>query len=167
MKARAFTLVEVLIVVLILGIIATIILPRFSNASATARASMLADNLRILRTQVQVFKGQHRGVPPGYPNCQPSQTPTEEAFVAQMTQSSTADGATAPPNTPGYRYGPYVRQIPENPVNGKASVQIVPDSAEFPTAADDSHGWIYQPSTGMLKADCTGSDENGISYFDY
>ena len=53
---RAFTLVEILIVVVILGILAAIVLPKFSNASAIARASMLADDLRVIRMQVQVYR---------------------------------------------------------------------------------------------------------------
>ena len=128
---------------------------------------MLADNLRILRTQVQVFKGQHRGVPPGYPNCQPAQAPTEAAFIEHMTKSSTAEGTIAAPHTPGFRFGPYFSEMPENPINGKATVQMMADGAQFPAAPDNSHGWIYQPSTGRVKGDCPGTDESGNDYFGY
>ena len=165
---RGFTLVELLIVVVILGLIAALAVPRFSTASATARASMLADELRIFRMQVEVFKSQHRdAVPPGHPGCDSSQPPTEVAFIAQMTQASDADGATAAPGTPGFRYGPYLREIPENPVNGKSSVEVLAEGVAFPGAADDSHGWIYQPSELNFRADCTGTDESGTEYIDY
>jgi prepilin-type N-terminal cleavage/methylation domain-containing protein len=166
-KASAFTLVEILIVVVILGIIAAIALPRFSNASAMARSNMLADDLRLLRMQISVFKGQHAGVAPGYPGGDTTAAPTEKAFIAHLTQSSNAAGETRPPNTPGYRYGPYFREIPDNPVNGKSTVQIIADGEDFPAQADDSHGYIYQPSTLTLKADSTGQDEGGTSYYDY
>ncbi len=150
---------------LILGIIGAIALPRFSNVSASARSSMLADSLRIFRIQVAVFRAQHLGVSAGYPNCDTTQAPTAEAFVAHMTTVSNEAGETAVPGTPGYRYGIYLREIPENPVNGKNSVQIIGDGEEFPTEADDSHGWIYQPSTLVFKTDATGTDEFGKSYF--
>ena len=165
--AKAFTLVEILIVVVILGIIAAVALPRFSNASAMARASMLADDLRVMRIQLAVYKGQHLGVSAGYPGGNPSLPPTEPAFVAHMTLASDEYGQTAPPGTPGFRFGPYLSEMPVNPVNGKVSVQIVGDQEQFPAQPDDSHGWIYQPSTLTLRGDCAGSDESGRSYFDY
>ncbi len=164
---RAFTLVEILIVVVILGIIGAIVIPKFSNASATARASMLADDLRTIRTQIVVFKGQHVGVSPGYPECDTSQAPTEAAFIEYMTRASNAAGEIADPGTPGYRYGIYLRSIPVNPVNDKNTVQIIADGAAFPTEGDDSHGWVYQPSTLKFHSDSAGVDEYGKRYFDY
>ena len=164
---RAFTLVEILIVVVILGILAMIILPKFSNASAAARASMLADNLRIFRTQTAVFQAQHFSVAAGYPNGNSSATPTEALFVLHMTKASNALGQTAEPGTSGFDYGPYLREIPENPVNGKNTVQIIANGDGFPVAGDDSHGWIYQPAILMFKADSPGADNKGKSYFDY
>jgi len=164
---KAFTLVEILIVVVILGIIAAVVVPKFSNASAAARASMMADDLRVLRSQIAVFKAQHVGVSPGYPLCDTSASPTSDDFIDQMTMSSTPDGETAVPGTAGYRYGPYMREMPENPINGKNTVELIDDGGAFPVAADDSHGWIYQPSTTTLKADSSGIDEYGKNYFDY
>ena len=168
MKYRtAFTLVEILIVVVILMILAVIVLPKFSNASATARASMLMDDLRLMRSQMMVFKAQHRGVSPGYPNCDTSQQPTADAFADHITKASNDAGETAEPGTLGYRYGPYMRQFPENPVNGKSTVNMIADGAAFPNAPQDQYGWVYQPSTLTFKADSTGSDESGTPFFDY
>ena len=51
MKARksGFTLVEILIVVIILGILAAIVIPQFTNASQDARNSSLLSQLQTLR----------------------------------------------------------------------------------------------------------------------
>ncbi len=166
MKDRGFTLIEILVVVVILGILAAITLPRFSNAASAARASMLADDLRTIRMQLGVFDGQH-GVAAGYPSCDPNAAPTEAAFVTYMTKASKATGETAEPGTPGFPFGPYLRTIPQNPINGNTAVQIIPDAGSFPSAADGSHGWMFQPATGIFKADCKGADENGVAYFDY
>jgi len=153
---------EILVVVIILGIIAAIVLPKFSNASATARASMLADDLRVIRTQIMVFKAQHNGVPPGHPNCDTGVTPDSDTFVVQMTTATDTGGSTTATNRP---YGPYLREMPTNPVNDKKTVRFVADGAAM-TAAD-SDGWIYQPSATTFKADCPGADDTGKAYIDY
>ena len=53
---KAFTLVEILIVVIILGILASIVVPNFSNASHQARENMLKKNLYMLRSQINVYR---------------------------------------------------------------------------------------------------------------
>ena len=162
-----FTLVEILIVVVILGILAVIVLPEFSNASATTRAVMLRDDLRLMRSQLVVFKAQHRGVSAGYPNGDTSQAPSELVLAAHVTQSSNDAGQTAALGTPGYRYGPYIREMPENPINGKRTVLMVADGAQFPDTPQDQYGWVYQPSTLTFKADSAGADEDGTAFFEY
>src|SRR6185295_7253169 len=66
-RTAAFTLIEILIVVVILGILATIVVPQFSNASINAKENTLKDELRYLRTQIVVYKAQHHDIAPGYP----------------------------------------------------------------------------------------------------
>ena len=63
---KAFTLVEILIVVAILGILATIALPTFQSHPQEAKESAAKDNLRILRNAIELFTAQHNDVPPGY-----------------------------------------------------------------------------------------------------
>ena len=164
---RAFTLVEILVVVVILGILAMVVIPQLSTASSSARHAMLADNLRTLRTQLNVFKGQHVGVSPGYPNLDTANAPTEAAFVDHITKATTVSGDVADPGTAGYPYGSYMREIPVNPVNGKSTVQMLADAAPVPAVADDSHGWLFKPLEMIFNADCTGADQNGVDFIDY
>jgi len=166
-RHRGFTLIEVLLVVIILGIIASIALPRLSNASATAKASMLMDDLRLMRTQIMVYKGQHCGVSPGHPDGNPATPATQDVFIAQMTKPSNVGGETAEVRSPEFRYGPYLSEMPPNPVNNKITIQIVGEDEEFPSEGDSSHGYIYQPSTLILRADSPGADQAGKLYFDY
>ena len=164
---KGFTLVEILIVVIILGILAAMIIPQFSSATESARASMLMDDLRVMRSQMEVFKAQHQGVPPGHPNCDTSQTPTESALLLHITQASTPLGDTAAVGTAGYSCGPYMKANPTNPMNGKSSILVITGVNPCPNTPSDQYGWIYQPSSLTFKADCIGTDTDGVSYFNY
>src|SRR5438105_15431211 len=58
-KQGGFTLVEILIVVIILGILAAIVIPQFTSASQDARKNSLASQLQTLRSQIELYKLQH------------------------------------------------------------------------------------------------------------
>lgn len=164
--AHGFTLVEVLIVVTILAILGAMVVPQFSNAARISRENVLREDLRFLRSQVQIYQAQHNGVAPGYPNGAASATPTEQAFVDQMTRPTSKGGAVGTVVDADYPLGPYLRSIPVNPINQNQSVLVVgPDG--WPDEPSDQHGWIYQPSTLRVAADSTGVDEQGRAYFDY
>jgi type II secretory pathway pseudopilin PulG len=163
----AFTLVEILIVVVLLAILALVIIPMVSGSVTSARESAVAHDLNMLRRYVLIYTAQHLEVAPGYPDGDRTQPPTEQAFVDQITLSSNASGQTAPVKTPGFPRGPYMQMIPVNPLNHKSTVQVLADGDAFPANGDDSHGWIYKPTIAEVRADCGASDENGKRYYDY
>jgi prepilin-type N-terminal cleavage/methylation domain-containing protein len=98
--AGAFTLVEILIVVVIIGILATVVIPQFTSASHQARENTLKDDLRYLRNQVQVYTAQHLDVAPGFPPGNPGGSPSSTYFISQMTQPTNASGATGAGGVP-------------------------------------------------------------------
>jgi general secretion pathway protein G len=124
---RAFTLVEVLIVVIVLGILAAIVVPQFSSASEDANISALKTNLQTIRAQLELYKLQHN-----------STYPTLANFTAQMTVGTKADG------TAGTDFGPYMLTIPNNPYS---NVNTVTDEA-----AGSGKGWYYDEDTGEFRA---------------
>ncbi|MHC4475320.1 MAG: type II secretion system protein [Planctomycetota bacterium] len=166
-RRTGLTLVEILIVVVILGVLAGVVVPMAANSAHAAKESALAHDLHMLRRYILIYKGQHLEVPPGYPNGAKDQEPTEEAFVNQITTASNIKGQTAPMGTPDFDFGPYLWMIPENPFNRKTSIEMVGNSADFPTNADDSDGWIYKASTWEIRADTTGADSSDKRYYDY
>lgn len=166
-KARAFTLIEILVVVVLLGVLAGVVLPLIAGGAMSARESALASDLQLLRRYVLIYKGQHKEVAPGYPNGDTTVAPTEAAFVEQMTMSSNSSGQTAAVGTPGFERGPYLMRMPVNPLNDLDTLQLLADGANFPANGDDSHGWIYKPATAEIRADCTGANGAGRLYYDY
>jgi len=165
--AKAFTLVEVLIVTVLLGVLAAIVIPTVSNSTTSAKGSAVATDLQLLRRFIMVYKAHHLEVAPGYPDGDTTAAPTEDAFVAQATLSSNANGQTAAVGTAGYERGPYMQRIPINPFNGESTIEILGNGEDFPADADNSHGWIYKADTAEIRADSTGTDSGGKRYYDY
>jgi len=63
-KARnGFTLIELLIVVAILGIMAAIVIPKFTDAGNEARTSATRIGLATLRSRVEIFKNWEGSLP--------------------------------------------------------------------------------------------------------
>jgi general secretion pathway protein G len=96
---KGFTLVEILIVVVILGILAAIVIPQFTNASTEAKVANLKSNLQTVRAQLELYKLRHDDTPPATP----------AAFVTEMTTKD-ANGMC------------YLPAIPVNPFTGGSSV---------------------------------------------
>jgi general secretion pathway protein G len=121
-----FTLVEILIVVIILGILAAIIIPQFANASSDARITNLRTSLANVRNQIEVFKCQHN-----------ESAPALSGMWALLTGPS--DTTEANSDAPaGTHWGPYLQSAPVNPFNkmtGVTSADVDPDA-----------GWYYQPN---------------------
>jgi general secretion pathway protein G len=163
-QRRGFTLIEILIVVVILGILATIVLPQVSNASITAKENAVKDDLRYVRTQILVYKAQHRDASPGYPAGQPNGTPTAALFADQMTKYTDELGSTSDAQTAVYKYGPYIRGVPVNPLtNNLDTIKVVVGTL----TPDNSTGWMYNPQTLQFIANKTGNDSNGTPYSQY
>ena len=56
--ARAFTLIEILIVVVILGILSAIVIPRFTDAHELAQTTSAERTLQVLRHQIEYFRAK-------------------------------------------------------------------------------------------------------------
>jgi len=143
MKAKSgFTLVEILIVVVILGILAAIVIPQFTEASTEAKESSLCTDLQTVRSQIELYKIQHNDV-----------LPVPEAGGAtwlRMTQYSDISGNTQATKDATFCYGPYLQKIPTNQFTDLNTVDV--DG----TAGDGSHGWYLNSTTGAFNADDSG-----------
>ncbi len=144
-RNQGFTLVEILIVVIILGILAAIVIPQFSSASNDARLSALANDLQTLRSQLEVYKIQHLD---HYPNVQSADSGVTWAastanFVARMTGKTDKYGQTS-----GTTFGPYMQNFSTNAFNGLKTVRV--DGAAAGAGTD---GWRFDSATSRLAPD--------------
>lgn len=162
-----FTLVELLIVVFILGILAAIIVPRFTQAGNESRDTGLKQNLLHLRRQIEVYRMQHNNISPGYPEGNSRSTPSQSAFLEQMTLYSNSYGKTSIKKTSAYPLGPYLVALPVNPLKDNHHLRFVANDAIFPVGPSGDEAWLYQPATGQIAPNVSGKDENGRNYFDY
>ena len=104
--SRGFTLVEILIVVIILGVLAAIVIPQFANASSDTKKNSLAGSLHAVRSQIEFYMLQHGDFAPSLSG----------SNWTALTDQSTYRGTVC---------GPYLRDAPLNPVNGKTDVLVV------------------------------------------
>jgi len=166
MYPKGFSLVEILVVVIILGILGAIVIPQFASASDAAKANTLATMLRVVRSQMGLFRLEH-SIAPGYPEFDTGSAPTAEALVDQLTLATNEDGETASLGTAGYEYGRYLKTYPTNPVNDQATTTMLADGEGFPAAASGTTGWIYSADTMTFRANCLGADEEDVPLYEY
>ena len=137
MRAKSgFSLVEILIVVVILGIIAAIVVPKFMNASTEAKASNLHSNLQRVCSQIELYKIQHNGQLPA------AASETSIDFQRRMTTQTDINGDA------GNDYGPYIQKIPTNPFNNLSAIRI-----DGTAAGANTDGWRFDTTTGAFQAD--------------
>ena len=139
----AFTLIEVLIVVVIMALLAAVIIPQFTDSTKDAKASTALFNLHTLRSQIQLYRTQHSGLSPS-------------ASLAELLVPTDAGGLTTGSTLP---YGPYLREIPANPFNNSKAVTTT-TSDPLTAAPAGTGGWIYNSTTGSIWIDHTTYYQN-------
>lgn len=127
---NGFTLVEILIVVLILGVLAAMVIPHFTGAAEDTRETSLREHVRGLNTIVQLYRIQHGDTFPDLIGTDWAALTTKTDFSGAIT-------------TLGNGYGPYIERAPANPLNGSVTVA---------SAAAPGVGWVYDAGTGKLSA---------------
>jgi prepilin-type N-terminal cleavage/methylation domain-containing protein len=159
-RARnAFSLVELVMVVTIIGIVAAIAVPRMNGVTRRASETALAATLESVRGAIDRYYAEHDS----YPGYHPTTRAADGAyFVRQLLEYSDNKGNTqATPGFP-YIYGPYLRApFPRNPFNNLQTVHVKGTPADA-NPADGSVGWVAVLSHGYFGISAPTADLDSI-----
>jgi general secretion pathway protein G len=133
--SKGFTLVEILIVVVILGILAAIVVPQFTNATQDAQTGNIRAQLKSLQNQIELFKARNT-VDGLYPDL-PEGTAGDVCWAAMIS-------------------GQYIKKEPKNPFNGQSGVKAG-------AAGAATYGWHYDRTTGTLGACYYDEDTDALT----
>ena len=135
-RQSGFTLIEILIVVIILGILAAIVIPQFTSASADAKQSAVSSMVQSVRGQIELYKLNHGDTYPALAG----------SDWTSLTSRSLSGGQT---------YGPYMQSSPINPFNQSSLI-----GAAVGSGTGQTNGWamVGDSSTGTTKFKGLGKD---------
>jgi len=148
-RKSGFTLVEILIVVIILGILAAIVIPQFTNASQDARRSSLQSTVQTLRSQISLYKLQHHDNTP---------STVQATFWNQLTEYTDDSGATNATKDATHIYGPYVQSIPSNGMVATANEFVLTATAGTPATDAGASAYFYDSTSGKVWAQGKADD---------
>ena len=139
-RHSAFTLVELVVVIMILGILAGVAAPKLLNTSGTATDNGLRQTLSVIRDAVELYAAQNAG---SLPPCSGTGTDFKTALVD------------------------YLRgEFPLSPVGVGDSV-IKPTTGAT-TTADALTGWMFNTTNGTFICNSTAtSNDNSTTYDEF
>lgn len=135
-RNRAFTLVEILIVVVILGILAAIVVPQFTNAANDARGGNITTQLQTLNNQIELYAARNNG---NYPDLAADQWGTNDGDTSTMMGGS------------------YIKTAPVNPAwnpsdNGDVAATVVEVTDVAGTTGSATAAWVFNTDDNTLYA---------------
>ena len=171
-----FTLIEMLIVVIVLGILAMIIVPQITVSTEDAKVNTLKTNLSAMRNAIELYYHQHNETYPGMKKTDGTGADVANvaaaaiAFVDQLTKYTEESGITAGDSTTLTEpLGPYIKggKLAENPFDGDNDVKCDITVTDITTRTPDSTtSWLFYCKTGVLIANDGGSS-GGTAHADY
>lgn len=123
---NGFTLVEILIVVVILGILAALVIPQISSASAQAIRSTVRSQVQTIDKHIEVYKTQNQGLSPLSDPVDP------------MVEGGNNNGWGVLVSLD------YMSEAPMNTYTGSTVVVAGDEAAALAEDRDSLNGWYYE-----------------------
>lgn len=124
---RGFTLVELAIVVLVIGILAAVAAPKMVSTASTARTNGTKQSLAVVRDALEMYKSQN------------SAYPTAANITTALQPMLSGPFPTA--------------QVGTN----QNSVVAASTQSPITTAESEAAGWVYNESTGEFRVNDAAS----------
>ena len=161
---KGFSLVELLIVIGIIGILATIVMMNMKGSEIGAKEAKLKSNLAVLREALVAYHADH-GFFPCSSNDDNSGADSTK-FKRQLIWFTDYKGKTSQSRTSVYRFGPYLQEFPSNPFysgNNPSIATVVKinttddhilDALKYNIKKNEkgSGGWYYEAKSGNIIA---------------
>ena len=159
-RQRAFSLAELVIVIVIIGIIAAIAVPRVSQANRNSQANAIRATLTNVRVAIDHYYAEHSR----YPGYNPADSaPDGTWFVDQLTKYSDSKGSVSSGYTQQYCYGAYLRPpFPTNPFNNLNSVAVKQKTSGV--VALGSSGWIACLEDGSFDINASTTELESLDF---
>jgi prepilin-type N-terminal cleavage/methylation domain-containing protein len=127
---KAFTLVEILIVVVILGILAAIVVPQFTSATQDSQAGNIKSQLGTLQRQIELYQAKNNE----YPNFGTEGWGTTTDLTSMIG-------------------GKFIKEAPSNPAGTLTSAQRKAVGVVTGTAKGlDENGWAWNSDDNTIYA---------------
>lgn len=139
-RRAGFTLVEILIVVVILGILASVVVPQFARATEQAKSDTTYSELQKIRRHIEIFKARNAGAMPAVIDNSVGDWGEIVGNQSQYLQGAPVNGHVGGGNAKKIRYG-----------SG-------PD-VTFQT----DYGWIVDMTSGQVWAGSFDADDKPLS----
>lgn len=156
-KSSAFTLIELMIVVAIIGILAAVAIPRFADMITKSKEGATKGNLTTIKSALNIYYGDNEGV-------YPVGTGDTNGVLGSLTLNRK-----------------YLKEIPNtklpkndtysNPGHGESQA-VIGISSGIAANFNDAAGWAYVNAPGaqdwgLVYVNCTHKDTQGKYWTSY